>query len=154
MEEVSVRIVNLEPFKVISFHGFGNSPEMAAWEKAKSWLDSTQLLKDGKMHRFFGFNNPDPSPGSPNYGYDVWIVVDDRYQPGKDETLLDFKGGLYAVTGCKGVEAIGPTWQRFVKWRETSPYHFAHDHQWLEEHFNPFAPLDEILLDLYMPIRE
>ena len=27
--------------------------------------------------RLFGYNNPDPTPGSSNYGYDVWITVDE-----------------------------------------------------------------------------
>lgn len=153
MNDLEVRIVKLDPFKAVCFHGFGPSPESVAFDKVKKWLAESRILEDEKPHRFFGFNNPDPAPGSPNYGYDVWITTDEAFQdPGEGE-MISFQGGLYAVTGCKGVETIGPTWQQFVKWRETSPYQFAHDHQWLEEHLNLFAPMDELSLDLYMPIK-
>lgn len=154
MEELDVRIVTLEPFRAIAFHGFGPGPEGIAFEKANAWLKQTRLLEDGKPHRFFGFNHPDPSPGSPNYGYDVWITVDESVQPGGDGQVVYFSGGRYAVTRCKGIEAIAPTWKRFVQWREKSPYRFNHSVQWLEETFNPSptANMDEVELDLYMPI--
>lgn len=154
MEELSVRIVTLPPFKVVSFHGFGESPEATAIGKANAWLTETRLLDDGKPHRFFGFNNPDPSPGSPNYGYDVWVTVDESVDPGLDGRLISYDGGLYAVTRCVGVEAIGPTWKEFIQWREKSPYRYASDHQWLEEHFNWNAPYDQLVIDLYMPVRK
>jgi hypothetical protein len=44
----------------------------------KAWAEAHNLL--GKPHRLFGYNNPDPSPGSPNYGYDVWLTVDESTQ--------------------------------------------------------------------------
>lgn len=154
MEELQVRIVTLPPFRAIAFHGFGPSPEDAAFSKANAWLAETRLLEDGKPHRIFGFNNPDPSPGSPNYGYDVWVTVDDSVQPGAEGQVVNFPGGLYAVTHCVGIEAIAPTWKRFVKWRETSPYRYNPAIQWLEETFNPGpgTPLDQVELDLYQPI--
>lgn len=154
MEDLSVRMVTLPPYKVVCFHGFGNSPEIDAITKAKNWLAESKLLDDGKPHRYFGFNNPDPSPGSPNYGYDVWITVEEPVDPGSEGKLLDFSGGLYAVTRSVGVDAIGPTWRKFIEWREKSPYTFAPDHQWLEEHFNWNEPFDDIVLDLYMPVKK
>ena len=80
--------------------------------------------------------------------------MDEAVQPGAEGEVVDFAGGFYAVTHCKGIEAIAPTWQRFVKWRETSPYRFNHDVQWLEESFNPLpgTPMEEVELDLYMPV--
>ena len=33
MSELEVRIVYLEPMRVATFHGFGASPELLAWEK-------------------------------------------------------------------------------------------------------------------------
>ncbi|NIW49114.1 MAG: MerR family transcriptional regulator, partial [Gammaproteobacteria bacterium] len=68
MSELPVRIVKLEPMTIASTYGFGEQPEIEAWEKLLSWAREIGLsLKD---HRFFGFNNPNPSPGSPNYGYE------------------------------------------------------------------------------------
>lgn len=154
MKELSVRIVTLPPFKVVSFHGFGTSPEIDAINQMNTWLADSRLLEDGMPHRFFGFNNPDPSPGSPNYGYDVWVTVADDHQMKGGGEFITFGGGLYAVTHCSGVDTIASTWKEFVKWREKSPYHFAHDHQWLEEYLNWNSPIDQLTFDLYMPVRE
>lgn len=154
MNDLDVRMVTLPPYKVVCFHGFGDGPELLAIEKAKTWLTESKLLEDGKLHRIFGFNNPDPSPGSPNYGYDVWITVEDDVDPGSEGKLISFDGGLYAVTRCGGVDAIGPTWQKFVEWREKSPYRFAPDHQWLEEFLNWNSAIDQLTFELYMPVRK
>ena len=154
MSEMEVRIVRLEPMQVAAVLGFGASPESLAWDKMSAWLKAAHLLEDGQPHRFFGFNNPSPSAGSPNYGYEIWATVGETIQPEGELTAKDFPGGLYAVTRCKGVESIFPTWQQFVRWREESPYHSA-NHQWLEEHFGALeGPLEELELDLYLPIAE
>ena len=154
MSEMDVRIVHLEPVRVAAVLGFGASPESLAWDKMSAWLKATRLLEDGQPHRFFGFNNPSPSAGSPNYGYEVWATVGEQVRPEGEITVKDFPGGLYAVTRCKGVETIYPTWQRFVRWREESRYHSA-NHQWLEEHFGALeGPPEDLLLDLYLPIAE
>lgn len=154
MDDLSVRMVTLPAYQIVCFHGFGQSPELTAISKAKTWLAESKLLEDGKPHRIFGFNNPDPSPGSPNYGYDIWITVEDPVDPGSEGKLMPYDGGLYAVTRCIGAEAIGPTWKKFIQWREKSPYRYAPDHQWLEEHFNWDDPFEKITLDLYMPVRK
>jgi len=107
-----------------------------------------------KPHRFFGYNNPDPSPGSPNYGYDQWITVDATIQPAEPIKLTKFPGGLYAVTRCMGVQNIPSTWKQLVVWCEDSQYRTAH-HQWLEECLTPpGVDLDKLELDLYLPIAE
>ena len=152
MSNLDVRIVKLPPMRVACINGFGKSPEGMAFSKMKAWAEAHGLI--GKPYRLFGYNNPNPSPGSPNYGYDVWVMVEDAYQPEGKGKLISYGGGLYAVTHCSGVETISTTWQEFIKWREKSPYHFAHDHQWLEEFLNPDAPIDQLEFDLYMPIRE
>ena len=154
MSEMDVRIVRLEPIRVAAVLGFGASPEGLAWDKMTAWLKTSHLLEDGRTHRFFGFNNPSPSAGSPNYGYEVWVTVDAPVQPEGEMAVKDFPGGLYAVTRCKGVDNIFPTWQQFVRWREESRYHMA-SHQWLEEHFGALElPPEEFELDLYLPIAE
>ena len=154
MSEMEVRIVHLEPMRVAAVLGFGASPESLAWDKMSAWLSATHLLDDGKPHRFFGFNNPGPSAGSPNYGYELWVTVDETVQPEGEVKLKEFSGGLYAVTRCKGVDNIFPTWQQFVRWCEESRYRSA-NHQWLEEHFGALGgPLEDLVLDLYLPIAE
>jgi hypothetical protein len=37
MSELEIRIVELEPMRVASVYGFGESPELQAWEKLIAW---------------------------------------------------------------------------------------------------------------------
>jgi len=154
MDELEVRLVKLEPMRVASFLGFGESPEEKAWEKLFAWARSRRM-NDLKEHRLFGFNNPNPSPGSPNYGYEVWIDIDPDTEAEEDVKVINFDGGLYAVTKCvvpKGqFEVIGATWKKLVAWREDSP-HRCGNHQWLEENLPIDLPDTEFVLDLYLPI--
>lgn len=143
--------------RVACVNGFGEGPEEMAFEKMKAWATAHNLLD--KPYRLFGYNNPDPSPGSPNYGYDVWITVDESAQADGEARIIDFPGGLYAVTRLEVKnpwEDIPATWRELVKWMENSKYHHG-QHQWLEEHI---GPLDEMgnspsfTLDLHLPIAE
>jgi DNA gyrase inhibitor GyrI len=152
MSELEVRIVQLEPMRVAAAHGFGETPEEQAAQKILAFIESRGLRFEDV--RWFGFNNPDPSPGSPNYGYDVWITVDADVEPEGDVKILDFDGGLYAVTGFEGVERIGEVWKQLVRWREDSTYQKGH-HQWLENLLTPpDTPYDKYVFDLYLPIVE
>jgi DNA gyrase inhibitor GyrI len=157
MSELKVRMVKLEPMRVASVYGFGKSPEEEAWKKLEAWAKPKGLLEDPKRHRIFGFNNPDPSPGSPNYGYEFWIEVGSEVEPEGEVRVQAFAGGLYAVTRCEvrgdPYESIPQTWKRLVTWLEDSKYKHAH-HQWLEEHIQVDAPEVEFVLDLYLPIAE
>ena len=157
MSELDVRIVGLEPMRVASFWGFGESPEREAWDRLLAWARPRGLLEDLATHRLFGFNNPSPSAGSPNYGYETWIVVDAGTEAEGGAKIVDFDGGLYAVTRCvvpKGqFDVIGVTWQRLVSWREDSRFKCA-AHQWLEETVPMELPGTEFVLDLYLPIAE
>ena len=147
-----VRIVELEPMRVACLSGFGATPEEEAWKALEAWAQPKGLLDDPKAHRIFGFNNPDPSPGSPNYGYDLWITVGPDVEAEGEAKIIEFPGGLYAVTQCKGIDNIGKVWKRLLTWCEDSKYQRAH-HQWMEEHISPMdAPLQEFVLDLYAPI--
>ena len=158
MSEIEVRIVRLEPFRAASFYGFGEYPELVAYEKLMAWAGPRGLFEDRESHRIFGFNNPSPSPGSPNYGYEFWITVDPDF--GVDDSLdidiKQFRGGLYAVTNCVGIENIGKMWEALSLWVENSKFGCGH-HQWLEENLSqPTAEITEDILelDLYLPISD
>jgi DNA gyrase inhibitor GyrI len=157
MSDLEVRIVQLQPMRMASFLGFGESPETLAWEKLLTWARPKGLLDDLETHRLFGFNNPNPSPGSPNYGYEVWIVVGPDLEPDEEAELKDFEGGFYGVTRCvvpKGkFEVIGATWKELNTWREDSKYNCGQA-QWLEESVPLDLPDTEFVLDLYIPIAE
>ncbi|MBM3134558.1 MAG: GyrI-like domain-containing protein [Chloroflexi bacterium] len=156
MSEFPVRIVKLEPLRVASVHGFGPSPEGEAWQKLVAWAKPKGYLDDPEHHRIFGFNNPDPAPGSPNYGYEFWMVVGPEVQPEAGVEIKDFPGGLYAVARCDVQgdpwRTIPAAWKKLVQWRENSQYQCA-SHQWLEEHLEEEGmPEGDFNLDLYLPI--
>jgi DNA gyrase inhibitor GyrI len=158
MSEIDVRIVKLDSIHVVSFLGFGPSPEEQAWDQLTAWAGPRGLLEDRKNRRIFGFNNPNPSAGSPNYGYEVWIEVDpEKVDVGKEVDLKEFPGGLYAVTECvvpKGeFEVIGKIWKKLAAWREDSQYRHG-SHQWLEESLPIHPSGAEFVLALYLPIKE
>jgi DNA gyrase inhibitor GyrI len=159
MKEFNVRIVTLPPLRVICFNGFGPSPEGQAFDKAQAWLKAKGMWEDGKPRRVLGYNNPNPSPGSPNYGYDVWVTVDETVQAEGDARIINFPGGLYAVTrveaGPNG-EGIYDTWQELAAWVEHSKYTMeVHTRQCLEESPEPFKSSPTgFTLDLCEPIRE
>jgi AraC family transcriptional regulator len=149
-----VKIVRLEPIRVACVNGYGSEPESLAFKKMSAYVEAKGLKTDGQQHRFFGYNNPNPAPGSPNYGYDVWVTVDQSFQSEGEVKVFDFPGGLYAVTSIRPItgEEIFETWQQLVTWRERSKYRSAH-HQWLEEHIGDIdLSFPDLILDLYMPI--
>ena len=98
--------------------------------------------------------NPDPAPGSLNYGYEQWMTVGAEDAGDAGVTIKEFPGGLYAVSRCEGLQTITETWHRLATWCEGSPYVMG-QHQWLEECFTPDAVrVEDYVFDLYLPIAE
>jgi DNA gyrase inhibitor GyrI len=157
MNALNVRIVELEPVRVASFHAYGQEPEIAAWGQLVAWARPKGLLDDPEGHQVYGFNNPSPSPGSPNYGYEFWITVGPEVEAEEPVEIKQFPGGLYAVARCqvggKPYETIPSGWKQLVLWREDSAYKPG-GHQWLEEHIRlDRYPQGEWDLNLYLPIE-
>ena len=154
MFEIEVRIEKLEPMRMLSSYGYGPEPEGIAWEKMTTFGFKNEVFKDGEFPATYGFNNPNPSKGSPNYGYEIWLPVDENLQPEGDLRIVDFGGGLYGVTRFKGLHNIGDVWGQLVKWREGSKYKHG-NHQWLEHLITGAGgPNEELIFDLYLPISE
>jgi DNA gyrase inhibitor GyrI len=157
MSELDVRIVKIEPMRVASIWGFGKEPESVAFAKLDDWAGPKGFRNNPEKHRIFGFNNPDPYPGSPNYGYEIWVEVGPDVEPEGDVRILDFAGGLYAVARCKvplgRYEVITETWKKLVAWLEESQYSFGHN-QWLEQSLPSDSPEIEFILDLHLSITE
>lgn len=154
---LDVRIVDLPPLRVASFTAYSSSPEREAWHKMVSWAQAQGVLRYPQGQRIFGFNNPGPTPGNPNYGYEFWLTVGPEVSGDGQVEIKDFPGGRYAVTRCDDLGVIGERWQQLVQWQQAHGYSAAH-HQWLEEHVEPaeIGPeVDEssLVLDLYLPIR-
>ena len=153
MENMEVRIVTLPPMRVAYTCGYGEQPELEAQAKLMAWAAENHLLDGVGQPRFFGFNNPSPASGSPNYGYEMWVTVGPEAQPGGEMAVKAFAGGQFAVLRAKGVENIYPAWQKLLAWVENSPYRIANN-ECLEEHLVFWQiPLEELTLDLYLPVE-
>jgi len=154
MSELEVKIIQMEPMRVACAHGFGESPEMLAWEQILAFAREKGI--DTEQARFFGFNNPNPSPGSPNYGYEQWMTVGPEVEAEGDIIIKEVPSRLYAVTHFKGISQIGEMWQQLVLWFEDSPYKKPpHWHECLEELLTgPYVPPEEYVFNLYLPIAE
>lgn len=159
MDELNVRIIRLEPQLVASFYGFGTQPEEQALQKLRDWAEPRGYLQRPQEHRVFGFNNPDPLPGTPNYGYEFWITVGLEIEPQSEMRLEQFPGGMYAVLRLDDpfidpYQAIPQGWKQLVMWAEDNRYQMG-SQQCLEEHlFAEKTPSGGWSMDLYLPITE
>lgn len=161
LDSTKVWLVELPPCRVASCCGFGQGPEGIAWRGLFAWMRREGLaVADG---RFFGFNNPNPTPGNPNYGYEQWLLLDDEKKRGAEAgegvEFKDFAGGLYAVTRHRGSpERLPYTWGSLLLWVEGSKYRRS-ERQWLEDCLRPDISAmpeprwDEMAFDIYMAIE-
>ena len=155
MEKRNVQIESLPPMRVISAYGFGPEPEAIAAGKMEAFLEKKGLLEDyGRAISHYGFNNPSPSSGSPNYGYEIWAAVPPEVEPEGDLREVLFDGGLYAVTRFEDLAQITEVWHELVEWRENSAY-VPGGHQWLEHLLNPLErDPSKLVFELYLPIED
>ncbi len=160
-KEIQVEIVQLEPMTVASIQAISKTPEDDAWKKVVAFAEPRGLLKDLKKNPIFGFNNPNPSAGKEEYGYEFWIRINPDIKMEEGVTKKEFSGGLYAVTRCNLTKESTSaflhehgqleSWANLVKWFESSGYKKG-KHVCLEKSVNPNKPDEDLLLDLYLPI--
>jgi len=153
LTEQEVRIIELKPMKVAYYCALSASPEKDAWDVMLKWAEE-KGLRDLSTTRYFGFNNPCPTPDNPVYGYEVWITVSDNELESDDIKIKEFSGGLYAVTNTF-LYNIGERWMGLAKWVEEGNFDFG-KHQGLEESIAPSRMWhnENTQLDLYCPINE
>jgi DNA gyrase inhibitor GyrI len=156
MNDISVRIIELEPMRVASVRVMGEPPEQEAWENLHAWAEPSGLLNDLQGHPVFGFNNPGPSKDRKEYGYEFWIRVGPKVKSEGEVEVKDFPGGLYAVTTCRlqgdPCGSVMEVWRRLWDWVQQSEYRWRRTHE-LEKPHDPRASEGEMVLDLYLPIE-
>ena len=152
MSNNTMQVVKLTPMRVASAWAFGPQPEEQAWQILQEWAQARHLLHEDT--RIFGFNNPNPAPGSPNYGYEYWLEVDAEVEPaaGDNVRIVHCAGGLYAVIEVDVAGDLNVTipaaWQELDRQVAASAYHTG-THQWLEQHTPAGVPFA-----FYYPIVE
>jgi len=163
MAGFEARIESLESMMVASVHAFGESPEGEAWKKMEAWAGPIGLLDNIEKHPVFGFNNPNPSPDSKEYGYEFWLAVESEIEPGRGIEWKDYEGGRYAVTVCNVFDEMNSeffrregyleSWKKLRDWVVENQLRPG-SHQALERPHDPRVPEEELVLDLYYPIEE
>jgi DNA gyrase inhibitor GyrI len=131
----NVQFIKLPDLHVASALGYGHQPETQAWQKLTAWMRAHRMMEDLSNLRFFGFNNPNPSAGSPNYGYEQWVTISIDIEPEEGIKVLDVPCGFYATLECP-LTTIGETWGELVNWQAGSKYRIAPG-QCLEECLTP-----------------
>ena len=139
MTHPEVSIERLEPMWVASAHIIGERPEREAWARLRAWAEPKGLLDSLEIHPVFGFNNPNPAPDTPQYGYEFWIRVDPGTEPGTEPApgveVKEVPGGLYAVARCKLIDdprgTVAQVWMALWEWVQ-----------------------EEMVLLLHLPIKE
>jgi DNA gyrase inhibitor GyrI/DNA-binding transcriptional MerR regulator len=163
----NVRIVQLPPFTVASYHFIGADPEETVGEVISKFCLDTKLYEVKPDARMFGFNHPNPSVHSEYHGYEDWVTIPDDLEVPAPLVKKQFQGGLYAVHNIK--------FPNFHEWRDLS-YWVANNNKYepnyspegteimdgcLEEHVNwvyanhlgwPDNFIDG-QLDLYCPVK-
>jgi AraC-like DNA-binding protein/DNA gyrase inhibitor GyrI len=150
----------LGPMRVAFYRHISVSPELDAIAVVHEWVSKVGLDTDQARTRYFGFNNPCPpagyTPGISEYGYEVWVTIDDDFAVTDDRIGTKVvPGGRYAVMtiNAKDGSSIEDSWRRLSTWLKSSPYTLG-SHQWLEEHLDfGDGQGHNMKLDLYMPLR-
>lgn len=162
-----VRIVYLPPAAVASSHFIGKDPEQHAGELLDRFVSEHDLPKRKPDLRFFGFNHPNPSPQSAEYGYESWVTIPDDMEVPLPLTKKYMAGGLYAAH----MITMGNfhEWEWLGNWVEKNEQYTANlvmdggecMHGLLEEHLfltlkhvqKQDAGIDTMQLDLLFPIK-
>ena len=143
---MNAEIVELSEMTCARFHVLSASPEEEAWRLLEAWARPQGLLDAASGAKIYGFNNPDPSAGSPNYGYEFWITVEGE---SADVEVVHFAGGRYIAAPFEKDDPceLPNAWKALVDWAEESE-HLLGTHQWLEGHSLKGMPYR-----LYLPIK-
>jgi DNA gyrase inhibitor GyrI len=148
---MEVNIKRIEQNRFASFYGFGKQPEEEAMNKLVNWCKKRNIAIDDNKNIIFGFNNPNPIPESPEYGYEFWLKVDKNERPEEDVRVVEYHGGNYAVTECVGAQNMLQSWQALYKWCVDNKYKIGH-HQALERIVENISDINKIKIELCCPV--
>jgi DNA gyrase inhibitor GyrI len=148
MQEILVQIERLQALRVATVAIAGESPEAQAINRLLEWARPRGLLD--RAVRLFGYDNCQPYP---NHTYTAWLTVAAATEPAADIAIMDFAGGLFAVTEVVGVEGITPGWRQLAEWARLNGY-ATRDQPGLEELSDVLADRapDDWRIRLYLPI--
>ena len=147
-----VRLVTIPSLCAVVSHGHGRHPEMAAHERLMAWARLHGLPGDPATCLRLGRNNPRPTPGQADYGYDSMLAaVGDLPEP-EGLARATVPGGTWAVVRCT-LANIGERWEHLYRWvREHRHEPAGHGLEELLTEPDESRPAATVL-DLWLPIR-
>lgn len=116
------------------------------------WCKKRGFSIDDKNNLIFGFNNPNPVPGKPDYGYEFWFKVDENEKPEDDIRIVEFNGGNYAVAECTGPLNLPQSWRALYRWCSENNYKHGY-HQPLERIRENITDIEKMKIELYCPVE-
>lgn len=152
-EHLRVYFERLTPMRVVSFHAYSKSPERDASLKMNEWARANGILINKETHPTFGFDNPCPTRGKEEYGYEFWLKVADDFETDAVK-ILDIPERLYAVTTCWRLADIGRDWKNLIRWVKEHEYRIITNIPCLERAHLTNVSEEELVLDLLVPIEE
>lgn len=129
-----VRIVLLPPCTVASYQFAGDDPEETVGEVVNMFIRSSGLYEIKPDARMFGFNNPEPQPGSDYHGYEDWVTIPDDMEVSSPLIKKHFAGGLYAAYTINFPDFY--EWNFLKEWVKNSEKYQEDHRDYLEEHLN------------------
>jgi len=161
MHKFPVEIKSLPTMKVASVRAISQTPENDAKAILDKYIKKHNLMDDPESHPIFGFNNPDPTPGHKEYGYEFWIKIDSIAETEADVIIKEIPSALYVVKECNLFDESNSeffkahgfleSWSQLSQWVKESDYQEG-SHQGLEKALNHGAEFEDLQLELYMPI--
>jgi DNA gyrase inhibitor GyrI len=150
MGDPKVRIVQAEAMRAAVKHGEGAEPERLAVDALDAFAKSHDLLANPSTYHLFGRNNPSPTPGKAEYGYDSMITVDPDFEADGVE-FIGIPSGTFAVVRTN-LTNITKMWYWIYEWVEKSEYEVA-GHGLEEPLSGSEADPDHFVFDLWLPIK-
>ncbi len=154
-KELEVQFIRLLPMRVVSFQTISESPENDAWMKLRDWAEPKGYFDDLEKNPIYGFNNPNPTPGKKEYGYEFWLVVSSDFE--SDEVIVkDIPESFNVVTRCNvedPMRDIPEAWKKTIEWIKKNKIKFA-DRCGLEKVIVPSHSGEGFILDIYISVEE
>lgn len=155
MKKFEIHVEKLDAMRVVVFRGYSTKPEMEAHRLAMAFAKEKELVDNDNCVKTFGFNKPAPwVTKEDEYGYELWVVVDDELDVPPYLPVKDFPGAKCAVTQIERLADIGAAWEYLYQWvGDNKDYEHAHL-DGLEEVLSPLGtPEEQYAFKLYLPVR-
>lgn len=115
IKNLNVRIVQLPPFTVASYHYIGQDPEEKTGDVMSEFVQKSRLYEIKPDSRMFGFNRPNPGVlEDGTHGYEDWVTIPDDMEVPQPLVKKHFEGGMFAVMAIPFPEF--QLWGELIDW--------------------------------------